>query len=284
MGYAVVCTGASKAGTTGGTFADSLTANTNDSLTIPNFINGGGRIIYGWGIDSDSVAEGELLLTRYESVHDTNHGKRFQVPAITPGGAATVAAHTFIKPPETIPVFPGDTITMTFTSTASDDLAYALMIEYDDLPGTKAAFTDWATVQALRVTSIGLNQLPVASGTAGQWGSTRALNADDTRLSADKYYAILGCTVQTQVTALSLISTTWGGQRIGIPVGALDLDTTNWFVKLSNDRNKPMIPVINANDAGNVLVACMDGEASTSPHVDWAMVELSSNPIAGFQP
>ena len=281
MPYALVLNTASKANLTGGTFADSLTANTNDSLSVPNFTNGGARITHAWGIDSDSVAELEWLYTRYESVHDQQHGLRVEIPSLTPGGASLVAAHTLLKPPFEIQLFSGDTATLSVSGTAADDVVVSWITEYDDLPGVRATFADWATVNALKTTVIGLNNLPVASGTPGAYGASRALNADDTRLSADKYYAILGCSVQTQVTTVALTSTTWGGQRIGLPVGALDLDTPYWFVKESIERQKPLIPIINANDAGNVLVQVADGEASTSPKVDWNMYELSRNPIGG---
>lgn len=281
MGYARILTTASKANLTGGTFADSLVANTSDSLSVPNFVNGGARIVHAWGIDSDSVMEGKWLYTRYESVHDQQFGFRFELPSLTPGGAANVAAHTIFKPPMKIEVFSGDTATISVSGTAADDALVSYVTEYDDLPGTKATFASWDQVRALKTTVIGLNQLPVASGTPGAYGASRALNADDTRLSADKYYAILGCSVQTQVTTIALTSTVWGGQRIGIPVGALDLDNTMWFVTESIASGKPLIPVINANDAGNVLVQVADGEASTSPKVDWVMYELSANPLVG---
>jgi hypothetical protein len=281
MGYARILTTASKANTTGGTFADSLTANALDSLSIPQFVNGGARISHAWGMDSDSVAEGEWLMTRYDSIHDTQRGFRFEIPALVPGGAGTVAAHTIFKPPFEIKAFSGDTITLTFTSTAADDLVVSFITEYDDLPGVRASFADWNTVQALKATVIGLNQLPVASATPGAYGASRALNADDTRASADKYYAILGCTVQTPVTTVALTSTAWGGQRIGIPVGALDLDNTNWFVTESIASGKPLIPIVNANDLGNVLVQVADAEASTSPKIDWNMYELTRNPLSG---
>jgi len=279
MGYALILNTASKANLTGGTFADNLTANAQDSLSVPQFNNGGARITHAWGIDSDSVMEGEWLYTRYESVHDQQHGLRFEIPSLTPGGAAAVAAHTIVKPPFQVDLFSGDTATISVSGTAADDVVVSWLTEFDDLPGVRATFADWATVQALKTTVIGLNQLPVASATPGAYGTSRALNADDTRLSADKYYAILGCTVQTQVTTIALTSTTWGGQRIGLPMGALDLDTSYWFLTESLARQKPLIPIINANDAGNVLVQVADGEASTSPKVDWNMYELSRNPI-----
>ncbi len=279
MGYARVLTTASKLNLTGGTFADSLTANTGDSLSVANFINGGARLTHAWASSSDAVFEGEFLFTRYESVHDQQNGFRFEIPSITPGGAGLVAAHAIFGPPFEIEAFSGDTATIKISATANDDVACSYIIEYDDLPGVRATFASWEQVQNLKATVIGLNQLPVASATAGAYGTSRALNADDTRLSADKYYAILGCSVQTPVTTISLTSTTWGGQRIGIPVGALNLDNTMWFVTESLASGRPLIPIINANDAGNVLVQVADTEASTSPKVDWLMYELSANPL-----
>jgi hypothetical protein len=281
MGYARILSSASKASATGGTFADTLTANSGDSLSIANFVSGGARITHAWGIDSASVAELAWTFTRYDSVHDQQRGLRVEIPSLTPGGAGLVAAHTLFKPPFKLDVFSGDAGTLTVTSTAADALLVSWLTEYDDLPGTRAMFASWDQVQALKATVIGLNQLPVASATKGAYGATRALNADDTRLSADKYYAILGVTVQTQVTTIALQSTTWGGQTIGIPSGALDLDNNMWFVTESIASNKPLIPIINANDAGNVLVKIADAAASTSPKLDWHMYELKSNPLAG---
>ena len=281
MGYARVLTTASKANLTGGTFADNLAANVGDSLAVPGYIHGGARLTHAWGIDSDSICEGELLYTRFDSVHDQQHGFRFQLPSLTPGGAATVAAHEIFYPPFKVDVFSGDTATISVSGTAADDVIVSYITEFDDLPGTQATFASWEQVKALKATVIGLNQLPVASGTPGAYGASRALNADDSRLSANRYYAILGCSVATQVTTISLISTVWGGQRIGVPAGASMLDNTMWFVRESIASGKPLIPVINANDAGNVLVQVADGEASTSPHVDWLMYELRSNPVGG---
>lgn len=283
MGYARILTTASKASLTGGAFADTLTANTLDSLSISNYVSGRARITHAWGIDSASVMEGALTMTRYESVHDQQRGYRFEIPSLAPGGAGAIGAHTIFRPPYQIDAFSGDLATWTVTGTAADAVVVSYIVEYDDLPGVRATFATWEQVKNLKSTTIGLNQIPVASATKGAYGASRALNADDTRLSADKYYAILGCTVQTQVTTISLVSTTWGGQRIGIPVGALDLDNNMWFVTESIASGKPLIPIINANDAGNVLVQVADSAASTSPKVDWTMVELSSNPLAGVQ-
>src|SRR6185437_4746617 len=143
MPHALVLNSASKANTTGGTFADTLTANSGDSLAIANFTNGNARIAKMWGIDSDAVAEIAITDTRFDSIHDPQYGIRANIPALIPGGAAVVGSHDILDPPANIPVYSGDTLTFTCTSTAGDDILVTWLTEYDDLPGTFGQFADW---------------------------------------------------------------------------------------------------------------------------------------------
>ena len=279
MPHAVVLNSAGKASLTGGSFADTLSALSGDSLAIPNFVNGGARIFKMWGIDSDSVMELALTASRFESVHDPQYGVRFNLPSLIPGGAALVGANTLLLPPAKIPVYSGDSLVMTVTGTASDDALVSWLTEYDDLPGTAGQFIDWSTVNSLWETVIGLRCAPVASGTAGLYGTERALNADDTRLTGGKYYAVLGWTVQTVCTTIYIKSTTFGNNKLGLPSGALDLRSDMGFVELSQQFQRPLIPVVAGYDAGNVFLAAADAEASTTPKVDLLMVQLSRNPI-----
>lgn len=280
MPHAIQLQTASKANTTGGTFADTLSANgLGNSLQVANFTNGGARVLYAWGIDSDSVAELAWTNTRIESIHDQQYGLRYNIAALIPGGAASVAAHTLIQPPYTLPMFSGDTNTLSVTSTAADDVLVSYLLEYDDLPGTAGQFATFDQIVPLISTRINIRCAPVASATPGAYGAARALNADDTRLSGSRYYAIAGYTSQTVFTTLALQSTAWGGNLIGGPGGALDLDNTMWFQTLGQQLNKATIPIINGYDAANVFVYVADGEASTSPKIDFVMYELTRNPL-----
>src|SRR5882672_3162315 len=100
MPHAVVLNTASKANTTGGTFADTLAANSGDSLAVANYggdpSTSAARILEMWAIDSDSVAEVQIIFTRPLSTHDQLHGLRFMIPALVPGGAAAVAGHDLL--------------------------------------------------------------------------------------------------------------------------------------------------------------------------------------------
>jgi hypothetical protein len=279
MGYAVVCVTAAKANTSGGTFADSLSAQGSDSLNIA-VTNGKVECINMWGIDSDSVAELEVISTRPESTHDQLHGIRFEIASLLPGGAAAVAGHNLLGDQGGFQCFSGDTLAFTVTSTAADDVVVTYQLQYDDLPGADgAAYATWDQVKALRKSTVGINSQAQASGTPGAYGTARALNADDARLHAGSWYALLGWTVQTAVTSITLTGPDWSGQRIGGPAGVQTLDHTSWFADQSVRHGmKPLIPCFQALNAGSVNVQVADGEASTTPKIDFLLYELTSRP------
>ena len=91
--------------------------------------------------------------------------------------------------------------------------------------------------------------------------------------------AVLGWTLQTVATTITLKGPSTANNRVGLPGGALTLDTTMGFAELSKKFGKPLIPVLNGFDAASYFLECADGEASTSPKVDLFMYQLSSNPL-----
>lgn len=278
MPHAVVLNTASKASTTGGTFADTLTANNLDSLSVPSLQSGEGKIIRMWGIDSAHVAEMALTSNRPETTHDPQFGIRFNIPANVGGTAGNPAGAPMLEPPNSIPIFSGDTLTMTVTSTASDAVVVSWLSEYQDLPGVTAKFTTLERAQSLRTSEIGVRVIPVASGTVGAYGTARALNADDTRWTGSRWYALLGFTVQVPVVTVSFRYSGWGNQRFGCPAGMPFLSTSNFFSDMSMKYGEPLIPVFSGFDVGNVLVEVADDAASTSPKVDVLCIECSQDP------
>lgn len=281
MPHAVVLNTASKASTTGGTFADTLTANSGDSLSFGNFQQGGARIIRMWGVDSASVAEIALTDSRPESIHDPQFGLRFNLPPNVGGAAGSPGAVPMIEPPYNVEGFPGDTLTFTVTSTAADAVIASWLTEYDNLPGVSAKFATWESVMANATSRLACRVIPVASGTKGAYGTSRAINADDPRWSSGKYYAIIGFTVQIPCTTVAFTGTMWGSQKFGAPAGMPFLSTANFFADVARTLNKPLIPVFNGFDAGNVLLTVADDAASTSPKVDVLTVECGNDPSYG---
>jgi len=282
MPRAIVLNSAGKNNTTGGTFADTLTAFSGDSLAIPNLQSGQGKIMRMWGIDSASIAEVALTAGRVESVHDPQFGVRFNLASLAQGGAGKPAALPMIEAPNYLDVFTGDTLTFSASTTAADNVVVSWMTEYQDLPGVQASFANWESVKANRFTEIGVRCAPVAGGTPGSgYGTARAINADDARWTGGRWYAILGFTVQTPVTTVSFKGPMWGNFRFGAPAGTPFLATDNFFVALQQQYPaENLIPVFNGFDAGSVLLEVADDATSTSPKVDVIAVECKNNPAS----
>lgn len=281
MGYAQVLNTYSVASTTGGTFADNLVANSGDSLTVANYETGGARILEAWAIDSLHIGEGELIYTRPAATHDQQHGMRFNIQSSAYNAVGHVGEVSVLQGGDFINVFKSDTATISVTSTASDCVVYSQVIEYDDLPGASAVFASPDRVNSLRKSRVGIACNAVASGTAGAYGATRAINADDDRLHADTWYAIVGVNVQTDVTTIAMTGPDWGGQKLGIPAGSIQTAASNYFWDQSLKYNKGLIPCFNSNNRGNTLIQVADSAASTSPKIDIQMIELTSYPGMG---
>src|SRR5690348_12541348 len=89
MPQAIILNTASKASTTGGTFADTLTANTRDTLGIPLTADNENYIFKMWGDDSAHVMELALTDNRTDSIHDPTFGVRQNFASLAPGSAGT---------------------------------------------------------------------------------------------------------------------------------------------------------------------------------------------------
>lgn len=278
MPYAQVLTTAAKASLTGGTFADSLTAQGTDSLAVANFNTGGARVLEAWAIDSASVAELQWIYTRPEATHDQQHGLRAMIPGTTFGGIGARGAINVLPGQDVINLFKSDVATLQVSGTASDVFVMSYVTEYDDLPGAHAVFINPGQLQALHKSSVGIRVDAVASGTAGAYGTARAFNADDDRLHANTWYAILGWSVQIPVTTVSLIGPDWGGQRIGGPAGVLYLNSNTWFLDQSIKWGKALVPCFNSNNKASILVQATDDATSTSPKIDFNLYELTAQP------
>jgi hypothetical protein len=281
MGRALVLTTASKATTTGGTFADTLTANSNDSLAVANFQDGQANMLEMWGNNSTSVMEVQLIYTRPQSTHDQSHGLRVQNASLLAGQAAKVGAQEYLPGKVGFQLYKSDTATIQVTSTASDNVAVSYNILYDDLPGAAGVFISPAQADNLQNSIVGINVAAATSATRGAYGASRAFNADDARLHANTWYAIVGYTLQTPVMTVGLVGPDWGGQRIGGPGDPLTFRTGSWFFDQSDRWNKPLVPCFNSNNVGNVLVTLADVAAQSTPALDFILYELTQPPAAG---
>lgn len=277
MPYAQVLTTASVASATGGTFADTLVANTGDSVSVANFAGEsdlGARWLEAWGIDSAHAAELAVIYSRPEATHDQQHGWRSSILAAAFNATGHVASVDLLQGKDVLNAYRSDTPQLLVTSTASDCIVLSWVTEYDNLPGASAAFISPLDVIQHHKSRVGIRVSAVASGTAGAYGAQRAFNADDDRLHANTWYAICGVNVQLPVTTISLIGPDFGGQRVGLPAGSYQGNSSGWFMDQSYKWGRAYVPVFNSNNKANTLVQVADSSTSTSPQIDFQLVEL----------
>ena len=193
-------------------------------------------------------------------------------------GAGKTQAFPLLTGVATIKLFKSDTVTINVSSTTGDNVMAAWVTEYDDLPGASAVFTNPDQLVALRKSTVGIRVSAVGSATRGAYGATRAFNADDARLHANTWYALVGASSQLVVNTVALVGPDWGGQVIGFPLGYPQIGSSSWFLDQSIKWGKPLIPCFNSNNVGNILVKVADTASSPSAQIDFLLYELTGMP------
>lgn len=252
---------------TGGAF-EALAAATSDSLQVPAFAAGSqSRLLEAWGSDSASAADFDI---RSPDFHDNTRGIRVAYQAQPSAG----------KPQRFLPgkvfqqLYISDVLTVEVNGTAADNVGFNMLQYFDNLPGAgDQRLASWAEVSSRLVDMVGIFVNPTA-GAAGDYGATRALNADDDRLIANTDYAILGATSQISCESLVFTGPETSGRRFGLPLLTREEGSGQWFVELSERYNLPLIPIINSNNKGNILFQAANCAGATVPHVTLLMAEL----------
>lgn len=150
----------------------------------------------------------------------------------------------------------------------------AFQVYYDDVPGLAGNFWTWAQVSAAMQAApvpnqyLGVYTLPVPAGTVGAWGTGVALNSSQDVFKANSWYALLGYTCPTRVTAWSILGTDLGNLYVGGPGSVDPIITRNWFKRMEEFTGRPSIPVINSQNKGATLVQVFDITTATAKPIN----------------
>lgn len=205
---------------------------------------------------------------RSPRLHDFAQGIRMQRGAAVFEPLLTIAAMQ--------PVYPADALTLEVTGGASETDMLGWLQFFEDLPGIQARLAAWADISSRIRNVLGVEVDTTSGGTAGQYGTARALNFSFDTLKASTDYAILGYEVSAKVGVVCIYGPDTGNQHVGGP-GMITPNwlTTNWFKKLSDETGYPCIPIMNANNRGSTYVETADVAASTTCNVTVILAELA---------
>lgn len=170
----------------------------------------------------------------------------------------------------------GDTLGVLLTGGTAEVDCGALSIYYDNLPGAAARLHAWGDIAGGIVNFKTVKVALTTGGTAGTWVDT-AITTTENDLKAGIDHAVLGLVTDTAVDIIAIKGAETNNFRVAQPGYIAVEDTSDYYVRWSNDSGRPHIPVFNSTNAPNVFVSTMHHAASLALNAYLFLAQLSPN-------
>jgi hypothetical protein len=152
-----------------------------------------------------------------------------------------------------------------------------LLVYYENLPGINARFIDNPTLIANGVNRIGQEVTVTTTAASAAYTGQVAINGVNDNFKANTDYALLGAMVDTRVGTVRIQGADVGNLGLGIPGEPTQRHVmSNWFQRLSQIYNIPLIPVFNSANKTAILVDATGHTAAVTTVVTFYMVELAA--------
>jgi hypothetical protein len=241
-----------------------MAAVTGDPNTIRNSRAGSHIALAAMWTNSQAV--GFTRLT-YPSGHDLNTGWTYRNLALTPVPPA-LGAPAYFKPQDPL------TLVQSGSAVAGDVETAHMLLWYEDLPGVDARLINKAKLFKHGVNLLSVQNTIAPTAASAYSGQVTLVAAADT-LKPNTDYAILGATFGANCGAFAIQGVFNGGLRCGIPGTTQQGELTGqWFVRLSEELDLPMIPVFNSADRAGVLLTTVTNELLTAVPFSLNLVQL----------
>ncbi len=176
------------------------------------------------------------------------------------------------------PIYPGDVLIVELAGSAvAGDIEYVVMLQWFEALSAQAANL-WAPDQVIaKAINYSYVENTIATGATAAWGGAEAINAETDQFHANRYYALVGYCVDTEVAAIAWRGPDTANLRVGGP--GLDQDqhlTNEWFSRLSRAYNKALVPVFQANNKAATLIDALQDENGADTTVISIYAELAA--------
>jgi hypothetical protein len=150
------------------------------------------------------------------------------------------------------------------SAVAGDVELICAQIAYPDIGGGSDMFVDAQTVWDNIEECVTIEDT-VTPTVASTYSGARAMNAVVASLKANRKYAVLGAFIGQACGALTIRGQDTANQRCAIPGNAnLLSDTRDHFINLADYYGMPLVPVINATNAGGTFIEVVQDENLTA--------------------
>jgi len=235
-----------------------LTMAGSDSLTVRNFNEPSkAELITNW---TDSQATGQLQI-RSPRMHDNVQGITIVTQISEPQPLMPIGATNRLYAQDTL------TVLLSGSAVAGDIETACMLVHYDDLPGISARLIDNGELES-RFEEIMISTNTIATGTAGGYSGSQAINTTVDNWKANRDYALLGFQTSVECAAIRYQGSDTGNLGIGGPGhDTFKVLTGDWFKMLSHKYHRPLIPVFNAANKQSILISAAQDENGADPIV-----------------
>lgn len=256
------------AGTAIGATLAALAPVSGDSLATPNFALGKNAfLVQLW----NDVQVAGTARVRSPKMHDNVNGIRVDTIISDPRPIMPWGA--------TQPLYPNDNLIVELAGSAvAGDIEYVALLEwFEDMPGVQGRLFDWAAIRG-RIEQVLTVENTIATGATAAYGGSEAINAEIDQFQQGVDYAILGYKVDTEAAVIGWRAVDFGNLRVGGPGEETEADVlSNWFVRLSNEYGRPMIPVFNGSNKASVLIDAIQDENGADTTVTTWLARLRAS-------
>ena len=254
-----------------GTNPEALAAGSGDTLSVPNFEPGTRAwLLEAWAGNGAHACEFQI---RSPFFHDNNRGIRMSYMFNPTLSGADGDPQFIFGEHVRQALYRTDTLIVETTCTAADNVALDYLMYVENLQGADMQLVSWQTIEAIIVNMVGI-RVSVTAGATGDYGTAVALNNTDARLQANTNYAILGAQSQLPCGLLTFKGFETSSRRLGLPLFWNQRISWDFFVNLSKRFGIPCIPVVNANNAGNMLLEAADAATNVATAATINLAEL----------
>jgi hypothetical protein len=249
--------------TNAGATITALTMNSGDSETVRS-TEGGGNVLLDQAWSQN--AAGGVARVRSPRMHDFAQGIRLRVPAGNPRPLLPMQARQVL--------YSQDKLTIELSGGGAETDTLSLLLYYENLPGITANLATWDQVAPRILNFHGVESNLTTSATAGQYGGEQTLSANFNTLKRNEMYAILGYTLDAEVSNVFFFGPDVGNLKIGGP-GIVDpYVTAGWFADMSMLTGRPYIPIIQSANVENTIVGVTAVATGAARNVTWVLAEL----------
>lgn len=243
-----------------------LTTNTGDSLNVRSFDqNKRAWLLNTWAFVT-AAGFSEIHSPR---MHDNVHALRMRIRASN--AAPLLPLQTMQR------VYSVDALTVQLAgdATAGRQQPQALLMYYEDVPGLASRLIAPKDMWA-RCVNIYAIETQLTMAATGDYSTATAINATNDQFIANTDYAILGYLLDTSIGSIHWRGADIGNVRVGGPgINVLEQMTAEWFLRLSDELALPLVPVINSQNKGGVLMDSLMSQAGGTLNAVTILAQLS---------